>query len=466
MVTTEFVPVAAITAGDNDRKDFDPDELQALADSINEIGLAQPITVRRLPDDQFRLLECPECQKGLILECSTTTDRPTPWQPGLPDSSTGKAASPSTKPTGKPASPSPSRRTSPTTESTSWDGFESSGDSEACSSNRSDGTAATGPCGNGKSELSGKSVTSQSALSPTASSSTSNSPMPSRSVTVGNQETIEASGTSGAPVRMPCCGKPLELRPFSSPSNSTEPRLLSVTDAAASDLQFLAADGTARRPDELTTYRLVAGERRWRAHQLLGRETVEARVHDDMNERDEANVMLAENTGRVDLGIMEEARAYAKRRAEGQTVDDIAKIAGVAKFRVDWRLSLLDLVLPVQEAIDQGQLSPQAALELRKLDSNRQIIGLRVWMVNPSMGARRFRRIVEQMLVEQNKEHETPFSFGGPDADPWVQKALDTPTTKLTVQSALDIARRLADALEATGYSGPLLAELQDLSTS
>lgn len=42
----QFVPVAQIVPGNNDREEFDAVALRELADSIGQHGLAQPITVR------------------------------------------------------------------------------------------------------------------------------------------------------------------------------------------------------------------------------------------------------------------------------------------------------------------------------------------------------------------------------------------------------------------------------------
>lgn len=236
-----------------------------------------------------------------------------------------------------------------------------------------------------------------------------------------------------------------------------------LAQLAASIDKIGLAEPIVVRPVAGDEYRLIAGERRWRAHQLLGRETIPALVRTDLDETGEADVMLAENTGRVDLGIMEEARAYAKRVEMGQTVEEIAEIAGVAEFRVRWRLDLLTLSEPVQAAIDAGQLTPAGALELRKLDVNRQLTGLKAWMANPAMGAVRFRRLTDQMLKEQNEEAATPFAFGYPDDSKWVEKAKQQKTTKKNVPTLVNLVRRLVAALENEGVTGPLLEEAHDL---
>src|SRR5918994_165139 len=55
-------------------------------------------------------------------------------------------------------------------------------------------------------------------------------------------------------------------------------------------------------------YVIAAGERRFRAHQLLGRKTIFAIITDgDIDE-----IALIENLQRADLDAMEEARAFAR----------------------------------------------------------------------------------------------------------------------------------------------------------
>jgi ParB/RepB/Spo0J family partition protein len=55
-VAVQQIPVASIVAGDNDRKSFDPERLQELADDIAQQGLLSPIRVRPIPDGRLELV--------------------------------------------------------------------------------------------------------------------------------------------------------------------------------------------------------------------------------------------------------------------------------------------------------------------------------------------------------------------------------------------------------------------------
>src|SRR5690606_12992843 len=57
-------------------------------------------------------------------------------------------------------------------------------------------------------------------------------------------------------------------------------------------------------------FEIIAGERRWRAVQLLGWENVSAIIR-EMNDAQTASVALIENLQREELTVIEEAVAYA-----------------------------------------------------------------------------------------------------------------------------------------------------------
>jgi ParB/RepB/Spo0J family partition protein len=55
-VAVQQIPVASIVAGDNDRKSFDSERLQELADDIAQQGLLSPIRVRPIPNGRFEIV--------------------------------------------------------------------------------------------------------------------------------------------------------------------------------------------------------------------------------------------------------------------------------------------------------------------------------------------------------------------------------------------------------------------------
>jgi ParB family chromosome partitioning protein len=111
------------------------------------------------------------------------------------------------------------------------------------------------------------------------------------------------------------------------------------------------------RPRAGGTYELVAGERRWRAAQLAGLETIPALVR----ERADAaalEVALVENMAREDLNPIEEARACAALVEElGLTREQVGTRVGRSRVAVSNLMRLLDLPDEVIELLLGGVLS-------------------------------------------------------------------------------------------------------------
>jgi len=114
-------------------------------------------------------------------------------------------------------------------------------------------------------------------------------------------------------------------------------------------------------------FMLVAGERRWRACQVVGLETVPVRVI-KADDQQVAEMALVENLQRQDLTPLEEARAFKEMLDKGYTREELARKLGFKQvWRIDERLSLLNLAPRFQEALAQGIISPSQAFEMSRL---------------------------------------------------------------------------------------------------
>jgi ParB family transcriptional regulator, chromosome partitioning protein len=111
------------------------------------------------------------------------------------------------------------------------------------------------------------------------------------------------------------------------------------------------------RPVRGGTYELIAGERRWRAAQLAGFDTVPALVRPD-DDAASLELALIENMAREDLNPVEEARACAMLVEElGLTREDVGRRVGRSRVAVANLLRLLDLPAEVLELIAAGHLT-------------------------------------------------------------------------------------------------------------
>lgn len=120
--------------------------------------------------------------------------------------------------------------------------------------------------------------------------------------------------------------------------------------------------------DGPTRYQLVMGERRWRATQKAGLETIPAIVRetaDDSMLRD----ALLENIHRAQLNPLEEAAAYQQLLDEfGVTHDELATKIGRSRPLISNMIRLLRLPIPVQRRVAAGVLSAGHARALLSLE--------------------------------------------------------------------------------------------------
>lgn len=123
-------------------------------------------------------------------------------------------------------------------------------------------------------------------------------------------------------------------------------------------------------------YRIVAGERRWRAAQLAGLAEVPVLVR-SFSEESRMEIALIENIQRSDLKPMEEARAYRNLMDTFQlTQEEVAKKVGKQRPTVANALRLLRLPEEMQTSLDQGGLTPghaRAILSLALAEGQRRL---------------------------------------------------------------------------------------------
>jgi ParB family chromosome partitioning protein len=118
-----------------------------------------------------------------------------------------------------------------------------------------------------------------------------------------------------------------------------------------------------------TQYEIVAGERRWRAAQLAGLQTIPAVIRDIPDESAVA-VALIENIQREDLNPIEEARSLHRLIEEfGLTHADAADAVGRSRATVTNLLRLLELPRMVRESLELRQLDMGHARALLGLSS-------------------------------------------------------------------------------------------------
>jgi ParB family chromosome partitioning protein len=105
-------------------------------------------------------------------------------------------------------------------------------------------------------------------------------------------------------------------------------------------------------------YQIVAGERRFRATQIVGKTKISAMVRDQLSDRDMMEMALIENLQRVQLNAIEEALAFEQLiNACGITHDELAQKLGKSRSAVTNTLRLLKLDDELKDWIREGKLT-------------------------------------------------------------------------------------------------------------
>ena len=178
-------------------------------------------------------------------------------------------------------------------------------------------------------------------------------------------------------------------------------------------------------------YELVMGERRWRAAQAVGRETIPAIVRDT---RDDAMLRdaLLENIHRANLNPLEEAAAYQQLLEEfGATHEELARRIGRSRPQISNTIRLLNLPPKVQRRVAAGVLSAGHARALLGLDNG------------DSQESLAERIVKEGLSVRTTEELVTMAASDGP-----AKKAAPARRAKVHAPALNELADRLSDRFD------------------
>ncbi len=151
-------------------------------------------------------------------------------------------------------------------------------------------------------------------------------------------------------------------------------------------------------------FMIIAGERRYRASLLAERDAILARII----EADDALVeelALLENIQREDLNIIEEAKAYKGLLERGWTKEELAKKMGFKQtWRIDERLSLLNLAAEYQDMVIKGKIGNSQAFEMSRVSQSKQIIILKKIQSGELGTYNKLRAFVDGLIALEKQE--------------------------------------------------------------
>ena len=193
-------------------------------------------------------------------------------------------------------------------------------------------------------------------------------------------------------------------------------------------------------------YEIIAGERRWRASKLAGKETIPAIV-ERFDDATALEIALIENLQREDLSPLDESVIYKKMTGElGYSIRQLAAKLGKDKGYVENRLRLANAPDDVREMVAQRYDTLSAAYELMKLDNPRRRKALAKQMLAGQMTLIRLHDKVERIINPQAKPEKPE-----PAIPPLKDDALITATRKLN-EALADLSRAIGEGDNAPSF--------------
>ena len=186
-------------------------------------------------------------------------------------------------------------------------------------------------------------------------------------------------------------------------------------------------------------YEIIAGERRWRASKLAGKETIPAIV-ERFDDATALEIALIENLQREDLSPLDEAVIYKKMTGElGYSIRNLATKLGKDKGYVESRLRLASAPDDVREMVGQRYDTLSAAYELMKVDNKRRRQALAKQIIAGKLTLLRLHDRVERILHPGEKASKPE-----PAIPPLRDDALIMATRKLN-DALADLARIIGE---------------------
>jgi ParB family transcriptional regulator, chromosome partitioning protein len=227
---------------------------------------------------------------------------------------------------------------------------------------------------------------------------------------------------------------PLELidrNPFQTRSQVDDDRL---AELAASIVANGVVQPVLVRALANGRFQLIAGERRWRASQRAGRQTIPAILR-QVSDEQAMEITIVENLQRADLNPMEQARAFERLSREfHMTQEQMAQRTGKDRATVANFLRLLKLPNGVQARVEAGELSFGHARALLAFEHAEEMERVAQRVVSLSLSVRQLESYVQGLLHPERKEKaeakpELPVDPNVREAQEQLQRALGLKVT-------------------------------------
>lgn len=155
-------------------------------------------------------------------------------------------------------------------------------------------------------------------------------------------------------------------------------------------------------------YKIIAGERRWRAARMAGLKEVPVIIR-DYTEQEIVEISLIENIQRENLNPIEEAQAYQRLIQEfSLKQDEVAERVSKSRTAITNSMRLLKLCEPVQQMVIEDKLSSGHARTLLSIEDPELQYEIACKVFDESLSVRQTEALVKKMnsTPKQKKQPE------------------------------------------------------------
>ncbi len=159
-------------------------------------------------------------------------------------------------------------------------------------------------------------------------------------------------------------------------------------------------------------YEIIVGERRFRAANMLGLDTIPSIINKNIDDTSSLEMALVENIHRENLSPIELSYTFKQLIEEfGLTHEQLSKKVGKSRTAITNSLRLLSLPLEIQKYVDEGLVSSGHARALLSIESSEYQIKIAKKIIKNGLSVRQVERIVSREEVSKKNIRDRILQF-------------------------------------------------------
>jgi ParB family chromosome partitioning protein len=159
-------------------------------------------------------------------------------------------------------------------------------------------------------------------------------------------------------------------------------------------------------------YEIIVGERRFRAADVLGLDTIPSIINKNIDDTSSLEMALVENIHREDLSPIELSYTFKQLIEEFKlTHEQLSKRVGKSRTVITNSLRLLSLPLEIQKYVDEGLVSSGHARALLSIKSSEHQIQIAKKIIKNGLSVRQVERFVSREEISKKKIRDRILQF-------------------------------------------------------